>query len=128
MIDGLDFRLSRLTPLGVIALAVAAMVAVLIPVPGPVRAVAVLCFAAIGPGAALAAVLRVPAGAAWVMVTLTGSIAFAVVATEFAALTDWWQPTGVLSTLAVLSAAGAVVAWRRDQDLNTHQESEPTCM
>lgn len=128
MIGARHSRLRRLTPLGVFALAVAATVATLAPVPGPARATAVLCFAFIGPGAALAALLRVQAGAAWLMTTLTGSIAVVVVATEFAALTDWWQPAGVMSALAALSATGALVAWHRDNVVRDHQEGVPSCM
>lgn len=127
MIDGVDGFDCRLGPPAVIALAVAATAAVLTPAPGPARAAAVLVFALIGPGATVAALLRVPAGAAWVMVTLTGSIALLVVGTGTAALAGWWQPSVVLIAFAALSAAGGGLAWRRDHNLNTRQE-DVSCM
>jgi hypothetical protein len=101
------------TAVGVSLLAAAATVAVLAPVPGSARAAAVLCFGLIGPGAAIAGLLRVRTVAPWTLVTLTGSIAVGVVATELAAVVEWWQPRGLIVGLAALSAAAAIASSRR---------------
>ena len=115
------------TALGVSLLALAATVAVLAPVPEVGRAVAVAGFTLLGPGAAIASVLRVRSGATWLLVTVTGSIAVVTLASELAALTTWWHPTALLVVLAASSAAVAVAAGRRATNLTVNQDGAPTC-
>lgn len=91
-------------------LSLTATVAVLAPVPGGIRAAAVLAFALVAPGAAVAGLLRVRAPALWATVTLTGSIAVDVLASEAAALASWWQPRVLLVLLAAASTAAGLLA------------------
>lgn len=110
------------TALLVGVLAGSAAVAVTAPTPGVLRALAVLAFALVGPGAAIAGLLGIRAAAPWATVTLTGSLAVGVLATELAALAGWWQPRVLLVALAAASTAAGLLAWRLDND--HHAEAE----
>jgi hypothetical protein len=110
------------TALLVGVLAGSAVLAVMAPTPGVLRAVAVFAFALVGPGAAIAGLLGIRAAAPWAMVSLTGSLAVGVLTTELAALAGWWQPRVLLAALAAASTALGMLAWRLDN--GPHAEAE----
>jgi hypothetical protein len=114
MTDLLTTRFGLFTAWLVSALAAAAVLAVLVPGPGVVRAGAVLTFAFVAPGAAIAGLLGTRTAAAWAAVTLGGSLTVGLLGSEAAALAGWWQPRVLLVVLAVLSTAAALLAARVD--------------
>jgi hypothetical protein len=112
--DLLATRIGTLTAWLVGTLAAVAVAAMLLPAPGTVRATSVLVFAFVGPGAALAGLLRIRTVGAWAAVTLGGSITVGVLSSELAALAGWWQPRALLVALAAVSASAGVLALRLD--------------
>lgn len=99
----------------VVTLAACATCAVLLPVPGAVRAAATLSFVLVAPGAAIAGLLGIRAAAPWATVTLAGSLTVGVVITELAALAGWWQPRVLLVGLSAVCALAGLLAHRLDR-------------
>lgn len=110
----LSLRLGALTAWLVGVLAGAAVIAVLLPVPGAVRAAAVLAFALVAPGAAIAGLLGVRAALPWATVTLVGSLTVGVLVSQLAAIAAWWQPRVLLVALAAGCIAAGLLARRLD--------------
>lgn len=96
-------------------LALLAAVVVVAPTPEVMRAPAVLAFALLAPGAAIAALLGIRAPAPSAMVILVGSLTVNLLASELAVLVGWWEPESLLLVIAAACAVAAAVVRQRGE-------------